>query len=163
MIELLKLAKRCEQASGPDRELDAAISVALSDYENARVIWWKGNRKYLKPGPERIPMAVCFGRGVAWGMAFQTVRYTSSLDAATQLGEPRHVEWCDGFVEAVCFGDIFDSAVYTARAKTAPLALCAAALRAKASVDRSPEGQDSEAGLIGEADESAVPKADAQP
>ena len=59
---LLALAERCEKATGPDRELDAEIDVALNPQNNARVIWMRGRRFYLSSGPGRLAFPVEGGK-----------------------------------------------------------------------------------------------------
>jgi hypothetical protein len=108
-MTLLELAERCEKATGPDRELDAAINRAIH-----------GQRQ----------------------MVFS---YSNSLDAAMTL-VPEEMVW---FVEAYP-GDHSEAAVrwpyYDAderRAATPALALCAAALKARAAIEcvpNTPEG-----------------------
>jgi len=67
--------------------------------------------------------------------------FTSSLDSALTLAPGiRHVEWIERGAEACCFGECeFDSAVYMGKAATAPLAICAAGLRALAAGSRRAE------------------------
>lgn len=66
-MDLLELAERCEKASGPDRELDAAIA-AVSGY---RVV------------DEGHPLGrCCYDRN---GISIVLPRYSASLDAAMTL------------------------------------------------------------------------------
>jgi hypothetical protein len=123
-MTLLELAERCEKATGPDRELDLAI---------ARASYGHG-----------FPI---FGERVNYDPALWLERYgpiTASLDAAMTL-VPEGMVW---FVEAYP-GDHSEAAVrwpyYDAderRAATPALALCAAALKARAAqiVPNTPEG-----------------------
>jgi hypothetical protein len=114
----IALAERCEQAAGPDKELDFTIDGFM-----------------LKHGPEtdriRNPRYV--------------LPYTASLDAAVTLvpegyywqaanGKRRHSEpqaCADLFV---AHGPNRGDMSFTADAATAALALCAAALRARAAM-----------------------------
>lgn len=129
-VRLLELAERCEVAAGPDRVLDYEIARALNivalppDPIEKVTRGWHESVHYL-------------GGGVSQGKEARA--YTASLDAAMTLAgaTARHVEWCDGYVEACCFSfDEYDSACYTAKAATPALALCAAALRARAAGGR---------------------------
>lgn len=98
---LLALAERCEQAAGPDRELDFAIAA-----------------------------------GVGWpdspNLHQHARRYTESLDAAVTL-VPEGWRW---FVDSVGFAHVYKDSIVGAsdiKAGAKPaLALCAAALRARA-------------------------------
>lgn len=113
MSELLKLAERCEQATGPDRELDMAICVALDT--GRRVT---GSGRWL--GPD------CF---------------TGSLDVALLL-MPEDREWrverrlSKGMSPA--YASLWSAGARdidrhdNGRGKTPALALCAAVLRARA-------------------------------
>jgi hypothetical protein len=117
---LLELADRCEQATGPDRELDAEIAEASGnmpeDYQRAthygepRPYFW---HKFEHEG-EIIPL-----------------RYTASLDAAMTL-VPEEAWW--SVMRAPC-AEGYDAEVASddpRHAATPALALCAAALRARA-------------------------------
>lgn len=102
-VKLLELAERCEKASGPDRELDAQIAAAF----------------HLKQLTYQSP---------EW---IKDPEFTASLDAAMTL-VPEGWEWAlentggDTFGPFVAkFGQLRDI-----EAKTLPLAICAAALRA---------------------------------
>jgi hypothetical protein len=150
-MTLLELAERCEKATGPDRELDAMLAVAVdfvaenSNPPSARSLHsdYGGSNSYADIGAHwpRLP------------------RYTASLDAAMTLvpdgclatvrqlwdGPERHgyaivstysddAEECDGK---------FHLDDYTGLAATPALALCAAALKARAEIEcvpNTPEG-----------------------
>ena len=148
--ELLALAVRCEQARVADRELDALIGVACDPEPTARVIYGKGYRYFLKPGPGRIPMHVCFGRGVEFGMLPQLRRYTASLDAAMTL-VPEGLMWTmDSWSLSRWSAGIWRRQtgwlIYSDPDRQCPtpaLALCAAALRARAHPS-SPTNQEGE-------------------
>jgi hypothetical protein len=90
---LIALAERCEQAAGPDRELDFAIAA-----------------------------------GVGWpdspNLHQHARRYTESLDAAVTL-VPQGCGW-------MIMGNAAKVGRLPSRGATSPLALCAAALRARA-------------------------------
>lgn len=120
-MTLLELAERCEKATGPDRELNAAIGSALYQMKVGREV----------PGIE--------------GCAHEPV--TASLDAATQL-VPEGWRWmagqrefphCRAYVEN---GELAFAGAgmrrnpkrkwFEVTAATPALALCAAALRARA-------------------------------
>jgi len=66
--DLMRLAERCEAATGPDRELDCDIGVAFGLFE----------RDLMRPG-----MVIKDGRsGMGWPA------FTASLDAAMTLAKP---------------------------------------------------------------------------
>jgi hypothetical protein len=129
---LLELAERCEQAAGPERELDNAIwAAAVAN----------------PPCPDHTKLG-----------KLECSRFTASLDAAMTLvpeGKRLKVETAASGANAVIW-QYGPTVVWDADARTPALALCAAALRARAaSCDRNPTGQDREAGL-GAEHESAV-------
>jgi len=113
MSKLIELAERCEKAAGPDRELDNEIEAAID---------------FPKPtNPDELPDYPPY--------------FTASLDAAMMLfaeghfpcidADPRGIE-----VEVQYLTDKTDNglgALVATGGATLPLALCAAALRARAS------------------------------
>jgi hypothetical protein len=118
---LRDLIARAEASAGPDREIDAEI---------AQVLGWGG--VHMSP----LDTSICAGRpgnGRAWE---HVPAYTASLDAALTLVPA-------GFWWETCapYGDpakqarasMFNASrqAGSARANTSPLALCAAALRAR--------------------------------
>lgn len=125
MTDILDLARRCEQAGEPSRELDAAIDVAV--FPDHRV---DGDHVIDRMG---------FGKPVP--------HYTASLDAALSL-VPEGCGWISGWGqtrpdEPMGGAQITPSARYNgsfvsgeviaeAEAKTPAIALCAAALYARA-------------------------------
>ena len=114
-MNLIELAERCEQATGPDRELDAAIQRALGDGSGEH--WFTD----------------CFGNHVTDAIAPQV---TASLDAAMTLAgdwgfDVRRAVGGVGIVEVYPEG--FCQPSHRGRAQSPALALCAAALRARAS------------------------------
>lgn len=133
--ELVALAERCEKATGPDRELDAAILVATSGdelrIENGGVICRTSDPDY----------------GDGWAPAgFDIPEFTKSLDAA-QLLLTRTAAWIigSGVPELLKLEPRYLAARPWARignnqgrpdctGATPALALCAAALRARAAL-----------------------------
>lgn len=130
--ELTRLAECCEQATGPDRELSADIYGALHDYEK-RFNEEFGFHQYWKDG--------------RWLAAGQMPHYTASLDAAMTL-VPNDMGYVVGEGRCIPQEKLGGALITPSRAKpfdpdsppvavgeghTAPLALCAAALRARAS------------------------------
>jgi hypothetical protein len=118
MTDLLTLAGRCEAATGGDRELDAAINDAIYEFNCRNTIWECGE----------VPA------------------YTASIDSAKTLIPSNMFEevWIgDGIVKAVQLiypvgtdrGRARRKASIYVIAATSPLALCAAALRARATQD----------------------------
>jgi len=81
----MELIERIEAASGPCRELDAEIAVAVSEYPDARVVWANGCRWFKSAGPNRMPFVGAGGKGANLGVIFQNARYTASVDAALSL------------------------------------------------------------------------------
>lgn len=105
MADLLKLAERCEAATGPDRELDAEIGAIHA-------------AEFL---------------GFAVGRQPGCQAYTASIDAAmTLVGDDSGMS----FAKSVNNSGGWSVALYDenvmARGATRALALCAAALRARA-------------------------------
>ena len=132
MSELLRLAELCEKAEGADRELDALayfVRAGIDPIRRDGALWASSGdhdgQSYLvmyagKPGTVRdfVP------------------RYTASLDAAMTLVPEG---WSKSVMDADNGDALAELWTYTAnaetRAKTWPLALCAAALRARASTE----------------------------
>jgi hypothetical protein len=115
-MTLLELAERCEKATGPDRELDLAIAQAI------RAPW-----QYVGEPPREIKCGA----------------YTASLDAAMTLANGYGGEvtfFKDGTAKAFLWQP-YPMAI-EAKAATPALAICAAALKARAAqiVPNTPEG-----------------------
>jgi len=107
---LLALADRCEQAAGSDRELDAEIAVALfggNVIYDLKIKQWR-----------RIKITS------AWRMDHPLPPYTTSLDAALTL-VPEGCGW-------MVMSSAAKVGVWPSHGATPALALCAAALRARA-------------------------------
>lgn len=132
--ELLALAERCEQATGPDRELDVTIAVAV-DWR-----WddWEEGESTAAGQAEKHGLAWLLERsthGIA-SMWRNIPNYTASLDAAmTLVPEPawtRTDKWPDRHTASV--QPIREPSVqsHTGTAATIALALCAASLRSLA-------------------------------
>lgn len=135
MSALLDLAERCEAATGPDRELDAAIWCELN------------GREYPEPPYTQMlqhdrydPSKGTFEQGTQSGILLQSYKdnalsYTASLDAAMTL-VPEGCFWAGGdhpeLGAAMTVTNIQGSLPQAAKAATPALALCAAALRARA-------------------------------
>jgi hypothetical protein len=136
-MSLIELAERVEKASGPDREIDGIIDRILhkrpknGDYDETENAIWR-----VKDG-EASGLLVR-GDGFARG-SFCAASYTASLDAAMTL-VPESASWQlgDGFSFAwavVTLPDedpMVEPREMSAKAATPALALCAAALRARA-------------------------------
>lgn len=122
---LLELADRCEQASGPDRELDERISIAVE------------MKAAIKIGDEILG-------NVRWA-PWNAPKFTSSLDAALSL-VPEGWKWSLHSADdtskpcAYCVPNMgrlpWPAWVADIEATTPSLALCAAALRALAAVEQ---------------------------
>lgn len=128
MTTLLELAERCEAATGPDRELDKPIAQAVgwTHFFVQKDMWWRSPNGSSHGDPPR---------------------FSASLDAAMTLiddtcvwgvSKQEHNPGRDYYYQAsvMPFGPVPWS---EAKAVTPALALCAAALRARAS-NSSPEG-----------------------
>lgn len=125
MSALLELAARVEGLAGPDRRIDAEICLALG-LSGGNPIVSPGCDGWLV-GSESNPNPV------------EAARYTASLDAAMALipegrGRGAFAMSRDSFGRTHC--DVWTDVEFNRRehgsAKSAALALCAAALRAKA-------------------------------
>ena len=129
---LTALASRCEAAEGPSRELDAEITVALTEGAT---------------GVERPPLDGLTDEPQAgWLLTFDTPRpwterwvcvpaYTASLGAALTL-VPEGRDWSMWTVLGRCMASVAHAqpaawVPHHAKARTPALALCAAALRAR--------------------------------
>lgn len=136
---LLDLAARCKAATGPDQELDAAIDLYLSLPEIARrggvaMVSSGGIHEWYGEGPPASRRNPVTG---AWRSP--RAAYTASLDAALTLVPDGH-DWRveverDRHPGAICcppnaWGTF--PGVTMHGAATPALALCAAALRARA-------------------------------
>ena len=123
---LLALADCCEQAAGPDRELDAEIAVALF---GGKVIWYT-----MSAYPARRVQNSDYIGG-SQNAAIPV--YTESLDAAVTL-VPDGWTWGrfhSGTVECMTLNGP-DNSILVERGEgiSTALALCAAALRARAAM-----------------------------
>lgn len=134
MNGLLELAARCEDAEGPDRELDREIWFATTATMEDRANIEIGREAHGEREAEFRIDRLMDGR-----------RYTASLDAAMALvpesDETRAVFWRLGndgeggnpgdFKAEVLAASTYSAKTFCGLADTAPLALCAAALRAR--------------------------------
>lgn len=147
---LEELASRCEQADGPDRELDLAIHLALwpgseiadlvkchrgFDGREGRT-WEIGSSAVLYQ--IRLSESSCYGNG-----SYPLPTYTASLDAAISLLRDGYALeriscWPDQHSDAVVLGTSLHrgqhwhsakDGKWSAKAATPALALCAAAVR----------------------------------
>jgi hypothetical protein len=136
---LLGLADRCEQATGPDRELDCEIWADANDLKlewqgNCLVAGIEGVIGWIDPGEHSRNFST--NRSATGPAAIPA--YTASLDAAMTLvpeGYNGRLGWCKG----AGYAELFNVAAgegkgETHAAATPALALCAAALRARASL-----------------------------
>lgn len=149
MTSLLSLAQRCEAATGPDRELDLAIHLALyPESEISELMRYGRGFDHCAGTSWEIGVSeILFeswrdGRCYANG-GYPLRRYSQSLDAALTLvpeGWSHLMAWnargcvCD--VHSRPLGDFDGTWPAHARAATPALALCAAALKARAETDR---------------------------
>lgn len=136
--ELIKLAARVEALQGPCREVDAEIALAVGWVcENGR-LWW----------PPHIVAQARRAKRSKWGFGAQPdpmpPTYTASLDAAaTLLPDNENLSWQ---IESGCGSDKGTLAKMWSEssseemlpiritASTPAIAICAAALRARAAI-----------------------------
>lgn len=167
MSALLELAERCEKATGPERILDAHIdAICRIGAEKKLPDWAWRNFSHWRPRDDgRVEVVSLDGTG---GLHWEPRRFTSSIDAALTL-LPENICWPslavyeNGLFGAHCklygpstkwmsdsivWGEAhvkpMKSARYTDATELWPLAICAAALRARAAVP--PERPQSEEG-----------------
>jgi hypothetical protein len=117
---LLALADRCEQAAGPDRELDVAIARALDWkplYRDDYSKWWP---------PAAVEDSRARKRSILHHPTQPLPAFTASLDAAVTL-VPEGYGW-------MVMKNVAKVGRWPKRAATPALALCAAALRARAAM-----------------------------
>jgi hypothetical protein len=135
MSEWLELARRCEQATGADREIDVLIGMAID---------WKTDA--TRPLREVVSIyggtaefvARCIGSTVSiYSHDEHMPRWTASLDAITALIE-REMPKCDwqlckgGECTLIYGGGIYEPLSVEAKAATPALALAACFCRAMA-------------------------------
>lgn len=131
MSDLLGLADLCEKLIGPDREMDLAILRATSGKQ-----WrWSDSATFE---PETVITWDQYGPGAVGNPYFQLEEFTASIDDAValipegflwKLGYSRHVPHVADLTDYVNHTGRYDGVSDHSRA----LALCAAALRARAS------------------------------
>lgn len=117
---LLTLAERCEQAAGPDREFDVAIARALGWkplYRDDYSKWWP---------PAAVEDSRARKRSILHHPTQPLPAFTASLDAAVTL-VPEGCGW-------MVMKNVAKVARWPKRGATPALALCAAALRARAAM-----------------------------
>jgi len=133
MGDLLELAKRCEQASGPERELDGAIWCAVNGYDflgwdGAGVMWRKRGHDRSHYPADRVRI---FTASLDAALTLVPEGWPWSLDA-TQRPPYRECGRADIFAPG---GGLKPTDVMDVYAATPALAICAAALRARAAKD----------------------------
>ncbi len=128
---LLALADRCEQAAGPDRELDVAIARALDWkplYRDDYSKWWP---------PAAVADARERKRSILHHPTQPLPAFTASLDAAVTL-VPDGWTWArfhGGTVECMTLNGPGNSILFErGECVFTALALCSAALRARAAM-----------------------------
>lgn len=130
MTDIERLAARCEAADGGDRGLDEAIYEALGFCNHKRTEYY-----CIEDGNDTDSGYTCLDCGRDTYGAKKAPPYSTSLDAAMTL-VPEGWDWtlesCSG-AEKHGASIMQDPGPYIAiRAHTPALALCAAALRARA-------------------------------
>lgn len=137
MSELMRLAKRCEQASGPGKALDREIALAVGWVRQSPSEAGRRHPAWFHPDDCRDgkPVLDSLHGTDVWR---DPLPYTASIDAAMTLVDARAL-WAVGCMEAGPFARLcwpmpdggFGGGYHEASAATVPLALCAAALRAR--------------------------------
>lgn len=128
---LLQLAERVEALTGPCRETDVMIELAVG--KNGPAI-----QEIMAGSPHNTIDEVAKAADRDVSIMFHRVpRYTASLDAAMTLvpaGQDWMVDNFDGLAARMCSASVFNAKAddFGAFAATPALALCAAALRALA-------------------------------
>jgi len=87
MTDLTDLIERVAASTGPDREIDALIGAAFNPHGDGRVVYGKGRRFFKNAGRGRIPFHVGGGKGCSFGIIYQQIDYTRSIDAVVALIE----------------------------------------------------------------------------
>lgn len=120
--DLIELAERVERATGPDRELDRAVAEALGW---TRICSIPSGYMAVRPGEK---------------VEYRLPKFSRSMDAAMTLA-PKGFDWCAGDIEGLGWASISPSqqsysihSEFDAQAATPALALTAACLRARASM-----------------------------
>ena len=131
--QLEALALRCEQATGPDRELDAAIWL-LCVPGATRMQW-----SYVHIATERT-CKIDETRDAS-GKLIIVPTYSASLDAARSISSALLINASDNLIERLAMialaSDTSKSQTqHIGVARTLELAWCAAALRARAQMER---------------------------
>lgn len=136
MSELLKLAEECEKAAGFSGQLDARIAVALRIPPDYSPTWLRDNfPTWGARSDGRVEVVHADGRG---GVHWAPKRYTASIDAALTLvpdGMEYSISTLYGLADAeVGLNCSAEDGPWRSRRLDAdvPLALCAAALKARA-------------------------------
>lgn len=143
--ELRVLADRCEAATGPDRELDARIwcVVGVGSPYNAENCWLAATVRppemeaagiNLSGWLDRYP-----GEAAAYARSYNVPDYTASLDAAMTLvpeGCTLQMDNVDGPWARIHTPERRHPSPESQETASLPLALCAAALRARAEIER---------------------------
>lgn len=136
MSALLELAERCEAATGPDRDIDWRIAKALGLGRWPDIEMWPPFQVGSKADKEVPP-------------------YTASLDSAMTLVPAASQSMIDlqignrekvwGFARVLVIDKRGWATGEESHARTTPLAICAAALRARASLSQSASPHNGEA------------------
>lgn len=153
---LLDLANRCEASTRPDRALDADIAAAVRAGLPRGCDWafkypkWEG----VFNGEVRI-IGNANGNGEHITGTFVSPKVTASLDAAMTLIADNYRLHSLGETPSLVGGPWLallasksDTGKSGISGHSPALALCAAALRARASVGTHPEGRDGEVGSV---------------
>lgn len=133
-MDIAELIERLERAQGPDRELDARIWEYLGlapEYDNSKKPY--GNWHYIGDGRYNFRDDTPFGHGA------RAPQYTSSIDAAMTLVPKGWMLWglsdlmFDG-VSGCTLIDCSGGEAIASGARTLPINICIAALKARSQV-----------------------------
>lgn len=141
MDVLIELAERCEKAAGPDRSLDLEILTAITGKQWRYSQAWENNTDLVfeERADDAIEIMDPFNEFPEIRMV---PKFTASLDAALKLvpnGWGFKADCGLGWGNSFTVGHVGENRLYDwpdsyGRAATPPLALCSAALRARASL-----------------------------
>ena len=131
---MLELAAACERADESDREIDAEVFLLTIKPDWRAAKDWKRTNGWFKPGCAADAVSYYTPDGL--GRSKTAPPYTASIDAAMSLVPKGFCVSAMGEVPDDCqfyvclWGEYESEGEPELRAKTLPLALCAAALRA---------------------------------
>jgi len=127
--QLTQLAERVMALSGPDREVDAEIAAAVRYFPKGVGYVWQSELSANSPEKGRVECCTSVGTG---GPHYAAPAYTASLDAAMSLAGDRFGSLIVGRFPDGRVGYVSRVGGQDAESETAPNAVTAAALLARA-------------------------------